>query len=242
MKSSRQRQEEAERDDAEETSSTTASSAGVVKRSGRESINLQRPASLQQQSKSKKGMFSARDASYNPTPRSPGPRDNQEAPEQQGFQVISESERLAKIRDSTNAKVLRQQWARRSHSSASIESGSVRVSPIREEGSVKSSPSVEKAREIGGAGPRTDSSASTASPGSSKTVRASRPPTPDHEMPLRTPSYPFPYVPTTQRTWSSSFHQPFTTLSPTVGSLPTRTKQPLERANSGLTSGKCIFC
>ncbi|KAL1632116.1 hypothetical protein SLS56_004005 [Neofusicoccum ribis] len=62
---------------------------------------------------------------------------------------------------------------------------------------------------------------STESTESSKTIRGSVPATPA-QMPLRTPSYPFPYVPGTPRTWSSSFHQPFTTLSPTVSAINVR--------------------
>ncbi|KAH0283582.1 hypothetical protein KCU62_g8942, partial [Aureobasidium sp. EXF-3399] len=60
---------------------------------------------------------------------------------------------------------------------------------------------------------QTASTESTSS--SSRTIRGSAAATPA-AMPLRTPSYPFPYVPGTPRTWSSAFHQPFTALSPTV--------------------------
>jgi PAS domain S-box-containing protein len=60
---------------------------------------------------------------------------------------------------------------------------------------------------------QTASTESTSS--SSRTIRGSTTATPA-AMPLRTPSYPFPYVPGTPRTWSSAFHQPFTALSPTV--------------------------
>jgi len=57
--------------------------------------------------------------------------------------------------------------------------------------------------------------ASTESTESAKTIKGSAIQTPAASA-LRTPSYPFPYVPGTPRTWSSSFHRPFTTLSPTV--------------------------
>ncbi|KAL1310802.1 hypothetical protein AAFC00_001043 [Neodothiora populina] len=63
----------------------------------------------------------------------------------------------------------------------------------------------------------TQSTSTESTTSSSKTVRGGNinENTPD-AMPLRTPSYPFPYVPGTPRAWSSTFHQPFTALSPTV--------------------------
>lgn len=60
----------------------------------------------------------------------------------------------------------------------------------------------------------TESTTSTTS--SSRTVRGASTANTPAAMPLRTPSYPFPYVPGTPRAWSSTFHQPFTALSPTV--------------------------
>ncbi|KAF2436146.1 hypothetical protein EJ08DRAFT_655839 [Tothia fuscella] len=66
---------------------------------------------------------------------------------------------------------------------------------------------------------QTTSAASTESAESGKTLRGSVPATPNASVPLRTPSYPFPYVPGTPRIWSSSFHRPFTTLSPTVSAM-----------------------
>ncbi|KAK4548918.1 hypothetical protein LTR36_008691 [Oleoguttula mirabilis] len=121
----------------------------------------------------------------------------------------AEEERLAKMREAVNAKLAVQQRTRNSY-------GAKRVSPIREEDSIIS-PSLNAAF----ASPiematRPLSSVSTDSTESARTVRASVPPTPAESKPLRTPSYPFPYVPGTPRAWSSSFHQPFTALSPTV--------------------------
>lgn len=63
--------------------------------------------------------------------------------------------------------------------------------------------------------------ASTESTESAKTVKGSAPPTPGAGA-LRTPSYPFPYIPGTPKLWSSQFHRPFTTLSPTVSAQNVR--------------------
>ncbi|KAF2753697.1 hypothetical protein EJ05DRAFT_444658 [Pseudovirgaria hyperparasitica] len=94
-----------------------------------------------------------------------------------------------------------------------------RVSPIKEE-ITDMSPSLEASFSSPppSAGLHT---ASTESTESVRTIKGSVPPTPS-ALPLRTPSYPFPYVPGTPRTWSSSFHQPFTNLSPTIDSLNIR--------------------
>ena len=129
--------------------------------------------------------------------------------------VVSETEeeKLAKLREAVNAKLAMQQRKR------SVQ-GMKRVSPIREEDSATHSPSIDAAFASPGdptARPlSTVSTHSTESTGSSHTIRPSAPPTPAESKPLRTPSYPFPYVPGTPRTWSSHFHQPFTNLSPTV--------------------------
>ncbi|KAF2835719.1 hypothetical protein M501DRAFT_913215, partial [Patellaria atrata CBS 101060] len=95
-----------------------------------------------------------------------------------------------------------------------------RVSPIKEEVPNAVSPSLDAA--FSSPLPTGAQTASTESTESGKTIRGSVPATPG-QYPLRTPSYPFPYVPGTPRAWSSSFHQPFTTLSPTVSGLPQRT-------------------
>ena len=130
------------------------------------------------------------------------------------MRVVSETEdeKLAKLKEAVNAKLMLQQRKRSSYG-PSLK----RVSPIREEEQGQMSPSLTAAF----ASPnepavRAPSTVSTESMESAKTVRASVPPTPAEGRPLRTPSYPFPYVPGTPRTWSSSFHQPFTSLSPTV--------------------------
>ncbi|KAK3080254.1 hypothetical protein LTS18_002738, partial [Coniosporium uncinatum] len=98
--------------------------------------------------------------------------------------------------------------------------GARRVSPIKEETpSSVLSPTLDASF----ASPLTTGgqTASTESTESAGTVRASVPATPS-QQPLRTPSYPFPYVPGTPRSWSQSFHQPFTNLSPTVSSMNIR--------------------
>ncbi|THX96462.1 hypothetical protein D6D03_08759 [Aureobasidium pullulans] len=87
-----------------------------------------------------------------------------------------------------------------------------RPSPIKEEHAPTMSP-LTAAFSSPLATTQTASTDSTSS--SARTIRGSATATPA-AMPLRTPSYPFPYVPGTPRTWSSSFHQPFTALSPTV--------------------------
>ncbi|EMC96086.1 hypothetical protein BAUCODRAFT_70969 [Baudoinia panamericana UAMH 10762] len=131
------------------------------------------------------------------------------------MRVISgtEEEKLEKLKEAVNAKLALQQRKRGSY-------GGKRVSPIREEDNQMISPSLNAAfASPVEPAPRplsTDSTESTESTGSSRTVRASLPPTPAEGRPLRTPSYPFPYVPGTPRTWSSNFHQPFTALSPTT--------------------------
>ncbi|KAI5247405.1 hypothetical protein E4T42_05982 [Aureobasidium subglaciale] len=92
-----------------------------------------------------------------------------------------------------------------------------RPSPIKEEHAIVSPLTAAFSSPLASSSPlpsaRTVSTESTSS--SSRTIRGSATATPA-ALPLRTPSYPFPYVPGTPRTWSSSFHQPFTALSPTV--------------------------
>ena len=120
-------------------------------------------------------------------------------------------EQVAKLREAVNAKLLLQQRMRGSY-------GQKRMSPVSEEEITNVSP-LNATFASPPAGLRTTSTLSTdstESTGSSKTVRASVPATPAAGVPLRTPSYPFPYVPGTPRSWSTAFHQPFTSLSPTV--------------------------
>jgi len=88
-----------------------------------------------------------------------------------------------------------------------------RVSPIKEEPSSAISPSLEAS--FNSPLP-TAQTTSTESTGSSRTIRGSVPATPSQAS-IRTPSYPFPYVPGTPKAWPS--HKPFTMLSPTVSSM-----------------------
>ncbi|KAF2115566.1 putative histidine kinase HHK2p [Lophiotrema nucula] len=102
------------------------------------------------------------------------------------------------------------------HSQSSL--GARRVSPIKEEPGASMSPTLEDA--FSSPMPTTQT-ASTESTESARTIRGSVPPTPAGHA-LRTPSYPFPTVPNTPRTWSTTFHQPFTSLSPTVSAMYSR--------------------
>lgn len=164
----------------------------------------------------------------------PASAGEQSRPETKRVLSGSEQERLARVKDAVNAKLALQQQHKRS-------SFAKRVSPIREEDSATISPSLNAAF----ASPmeltmRPLSTVSTESTDSARTVRASVPPTPAEDKPLRTPSYPFPYVPGTPRTWSSSFHQPFTALSPTVTAQATGdhdTPGRLSRTASSMLSG-----
>ncbi|KAF1930315.1 uncharacterized protein M421DRAFT_3392 [Didymella exigua CBS 183.55] len=125
-------------------------------------------------------------------------------------------------------KILQQQQRQRmrnvSGSTGSAGLGARRVSPIKEEPISAMSPTLEGAFAVTpsplptGA---TTSTASTESTESARTIRGSMPPTPAGHQALRTPSYPFPTVPTTPR-WASSFHTPFTSLSPTVSAIYSR--------------------
>ncbi|PVI00493.1 hypothetical protein DM02DRAFT_655356 [Periconia macrospinosa] len=94
-----------------------------------------------------------------------------------------------------------------------------RVSPIKEEEpALTMSPTLEGAFSSPLPTGQTTSTESTESTESARTIRGSVPPTPAGRS-LRTPSYPFPTVPNTPMAWSSAFHQPFTSLSPTVSAL-----------------------
>ena len=129
-----------------------------------------------------------------------------------------EEERLGKLRDGMNAKLLLQQCVRRSYGSAKPEMGQVHISPIpEEEGQGSGSSAVHASFTTPPTAMRTSSTVSSQSTESTRTIRAG---TPAGDVPARTPSYPFPYVPGTPKTWSSHFHQPFTTLSPTATGMP----------------------
>ncbi|KAF2157928.1 hypothetical protein K461DRAFT_220483 [Myriangium duriaei CBS 260.36] len=71
-------------------------------------------------------------------------------------------------------------------------------------------------------GPLSSVTQPSSSTESVRTVRAGLTPSTANQ-PLRTPSYPFPYVPGTPRAWSPAFHQPFTVLSPTTSAEPSST-------------------
>ncbi|GAB7360920.1 hypothetical protein MBLNU230_g0905t1 [Neophaeotheca triangularis] len=144
---------------------------------------------------------------------------------------------IAKLRDAVNARLMMQQRQRSSYGSAG-SGHTTRVSPIKEEDSATMSPSLTAAFASPGDVPpvKTSSSMSTESTESAKTIRGSVPGTPAANAPLRTPSYPFPYVPGTPRSWPSQFHQPFTNLSPTVTARPSGDRD-TPGASSGLMSG-----
>ncbi|EAT89406.2 hypothetical protein SNOG_02675 [Parastagonospora nodorum SN15] len=97
--------------------------------------------------------------------------------------------------------------------------GARRPSPIKEEPMATMSPTLEGAFNSPSPLP-TAQTTSTESTESARTIRGSVPPTPSGHA-LRTPSYPFPTVPGTPR-WASTFHQPFTNLSPTVSAIHAR--------------------
>ncbi|KAF2455238.1 hypothetical protein BDY21DRAFT_396470 [Lineolata rhizophorae] len=122
---------------------------------------------------------------------------------------VAEDE-VEKLRKAIDQKMLQNQQRARAAQPTS-PGGRRQVSPIKEEtGSATPSPTLEASFNSPGA-----PTASTESTDSAKTIRGSVPATPG-QMPLRTPSYPFPYVPGTPHIWSEAFHQPFTTLSPTT--------------------------
>ncbi|KAF2007696.1 autoinducer 2 sensor kinase/phosphatase-like protein luxQ [Amniculicola lignicola CBS 123094] len=129
---------------------------------------------------------------------------------------------------SLQSKILQnQQRVRSSRAPGTNSPGALRgrrVSPIKEEltHGPAMSPTLEGAFSTPLATGGTTSTESTESTESGRTIRGSLPPTPAGYFPLRTPSYPFPTVPTTPRTWSTSFHQPFMSLSPTVSALYTK--------------------
>ncbi|TKA81229.1 hypothetical protein B0A49_00499 [Cryomyces minteri] len=138
----------------------------------------------------------------------------------------SEEADVAKLKEAMNAKLsLGQQRTRvsslgRPNSPGSL--GAKRVSPIKEESAI--SPSINAA--FSSPFPTEAATTSTESTESARTIRGSGMGTPAN-MPLRTPSYPFPYVPGTPGAWSAAFHQPFTALSPTVTGIGARIQSTL---------------
>lgn len=139
----------------------------------------------------------------------------------------ADEERLAKLKDEMNTKLL-QQRSRRSYGAPKSDASSPRVAAIQE-GIKSTSP-----QSINATLARTASNESTES---SATIRAKGPASPIGNAPLRTPSYPFPYVPGTPKGLSSHFHEPFTSLSPTATSGPT-SNQRNNSAASDLRSGE----
>ncbi|KAF2807996.1 uncharacterized protein BDZ99DRAFT_489542 [Mytilinidion resinicola] len=145
---------------------------------------------------------------------------------------------LQRLRAAIAAKMLqKEQRARMSAANSRGAPGQrTRVSPIREEPGSSLSPTLEASFATPLATGHTSSTASTESTESAKTIRGSVPPTPGVQ-PLRTPSYPFPTVPGTPKTWNSAFHQPFTNLSPTVGANSTKDQSaPRERISPSASS------
>lgn len=122
-------------------------------------------------------------------------------------------------------KILQQQQRQRmknvSGNTDTAALGARRVSPIKEEPISAMSPTLEGAFANTPSPLPTGATTSTESTESARTIRGSVPPTPAGHAALRTPSYPFPTVPNTPR-WASSFHMPFTSLSPTVSAIHSR--------------------
>jgi PAS domain S-box-containing protein len=129
----------------------------------------------------------------------------------------SEHIKIQRLRDQINEKMsYSQQRARALTPRTASGLGGRRVSPIKEEGSGSGSgisPTLEDA--FSSPLPTGAQTTSTESTESARTIRGTSVPSTPNAAPLRTPSYPFPYV-GTPRVWSSSNHRPFTTLSPTV--------------------------
>lgn len=122
-------------------------------------------------------------------------------------------------------KILQQQQRQRMRNVAGNAGntglGARRVSPIKEEPVSTMSPTLEGAFASTPSPLPTGATTSSESTESARTIRGSLPPTPAGHHALRTPSYPFPTVPNTPR-WASSFHMPFTSLSPTVSAIHSR--------------------
>ncbi|OCK96340.1 uncharacterized protein K441DRAFT_552571 [Cenococcum geophilum 1.58] len=144
---------------------------------------------------------------------------------------------LERLRQAIHERMLQnQQRARMSASTTGtspVTLGARRVSPIKEEAPSGLSPTLEAS--FSSPLP-TGHTTSTESTESSKTIRGSVP-APPAGQPLRTPSYPFPFIPSTPRNWSSTFHQPFTTLSPTISATNARdVSTPRENVASGAST------
>jgi len=144
---------------------------------------------------------------------------------------------LAQLKDALNAKLVAQNRTRKSYTSATGARQDVkRVSPIKEEGSTSDRPSLNSVIGAPAEPVRTSSTVSTESTESNRTIRGSAAPTPAASG-LRTPSYPFPYVPGTPR-WAYSGHRPFTALSPTTSNEPRDDQQTPGKASSEVLSGR----
>ncbi|KAF2206780.1 hypothetical protein CERZMDRAFT_52446 [Cercospora zeae-maydis SCOH1-5] len=139
---------------------------------------------------------------------------------------------LAELKDALKRAQAR---PRHSYGASSTSSTIKRVSPIKEETN-NDSPTASINSVLASNNPVP--TASTESTESARTLRGSVPPTPGGNVPLRTPSYPFPYVPGTPRSWSQTFHQPFTALSPTVTNQRlSEGETPSTRSNFSVISG-----
>ena len=145
---------------------------------------------------------------------------------------------LTKLKDAVNAKILHQHRTRGSPEVGSVLHGTMkRVSPIHEEAGSPVSSSLDAVFDGSGEPMRSASAVSTGSTGSQKTVRGSAAATPFQNVAVRTPSYPFPYVPGTPKAWSANFHRPFTLLSPTGVSQPQDNDAMPGKINLGYLSG-----
>ena len=134
------------------------------------------------------------------------------------------------LKDAMNSKLL-QQRSRRSYGGSKSELPSARVATIQEEAGTLSPQPVSADSSLS----RTDSQDSG---DSRSTVRAGKvPKAAQSTAPVRTPSYPFPYVPGSPMSWSTDLHQPFTTLSPTTSSGPLE-KRDSRHGSTQLQSGE----
>ncbi|GAM86667.1 hypothetical protein ANO11243_046840 [Dothideomycetidae sp. 11243] len=133
---------------------------------------------------------------------------------------------LARLKAAVNKRLLSEQ--QRAASSGKIPSpdssiGRVTSPTMSGSGISRASPgSLDSPRTSSSSSGAASSIAHPSSTESSRTVRGGVTPSGAHQT-ARTPSYPFPYVPGTPRSWSPAFHQPFTVLSPTTSAEPSST-------------------
>lgn len=144
----------------------------------------------------------------------------------EGLDSFDTSAVLQRLKEAVNAKMLKNEQNATTPPppppppSRVLSAGIKRIASIREE-AFKESPNPDLSPTLNAAFESPLQTASTESTESVKTVKGSAALTPAASA-LRTPSYPFPYVPGTPRPWNSSLHKPFTALSPTIASEGTR--------------------